>query len=207
MKKSIKILLIIIIILVILVISSLGMVWFLISLGNDFKLADYDYLIDPRITEMKDEKMLAVKVEGDPNSKSNKPFASLFEEFYKLKRENKNIVMSPPKGRWPVDINTPKEEWTGYYGITLPNDIEERDLGNGVKIETWEYGKVAEILHPGSYANETPTIEKLKKFIEDEGYEIKGDSHEEEYLKGPGMYFKGNEDNYYTVIRYRVKKK
>ena len=54
--------------------------------------------------------------------------------------------------------------------------------------------------------DETPTIEKLKAFINERGYEISGD-HEEEYLKGPGMFFKGNLNKYRTIIRYELVKK
>ncbi len=39
-----------------------------------------------------------------------------------------------------------------------------------VKIGTWKYGEVAEILHVGRYDKEEPTVEKLKKFIADKGY-------------------------------------
>ena len=51
-----------------------------------------------------------------------------------------------------------------------------------------------------------PTVEKLKSFVATNGYEIAGD-HEEEYLKGPGMFSKGNPDEYYTILRYQVRKK
>lgn len=73
-----------------------------------------------------------------------------------------------------------------------------------VKLTKWEYGTIAEILHTGPYSSETPTIERLKKFIKDSGYEIIGD-HEEEYIKGPGL-FPSNPKDYYTIIRYRIKK-
>ena len=72
-------------------------------------------------------------------------------------------------------------------------------------LTTWEYGDVAEMLHVGPYDREEPTIAKLKQFIKECGYEIVGE-HEEEYLKGPGMFSKGNPDKYLTIIRYRVKK-
>jgi effector-binding domain-containing protein len=64
---------------------------------------------------------------------------------------------------------------------------------------------VAEILHIGPYDREEPDIARLTGFIKDNGYSIIGD-HEEEYLKGPGMFSKGNPEKYYTIIRYRVKK-
>jgi hypothetical protein len=58
----------------------------------------------------------------------------------------------------------------------------------------------------GGYDKEKPTIERLKAFIEQSGYEIAG-LHEEEYLRGPGMIFRGNPDTYLTIIRYPVRKK
>ncbi len=69
----------------------------------------------------------------------------------------------------------------------------------------WRYGTVAEILHVGSYATETPTIERLHQFIADQGYEIAG-PHEEEYLKGPGMWGVKEKD-YLTIIRYQVRQR
>ncbi|MEW6104621.1 MAG: GyrI-like domain-containing protein [bacterium] len=74
-----------------------------------------------------------------------------------------------------------------------------------IEIKEWEYGDVAEILHIGPYSEETPTIEKLHNFIKENGYKVIGE-HEEEYLKGPGMFGKGNPKKYYTIIRLRVAK-
>ncbi|MFH0768533.1 MAG: GyrI-like domain-containing protein, partial [Chloroflexota bacterium] len=72
--------------------------------------------------------------------------------------------------------------------------------GINVKLETWDYGTVAQILHLGSYDQEQPNIERLHKFIEESGYEIAG-MHEEEYLTRPDSKFPK------TIIRYPVKKK
>jgi hypothetical protein len=74
-----------------------------------------------------------------------------------------------------------------------------------VAIATWAYGDVAEILHVGSYSTEQPDIERLRAFIDSQGYRVVGD-HEEEYVKGPGMIFAGDPDTYLTIIRLRVKK-
>jgi hypothetical protein len=65
---------------------------------------------------------------------------------------------------------------------------------------------VAEIFHIGPYSEEPHTIAKLYQFIKDNGYKLVG-AHEEEYLKGPGMFSKGNSAKYQTIIRYRIKKK
>ena len=79
------------------------------------------------------------------------------------------------------------------------------ESGLSVRLEPWEYGDVAEILHIGPYDREKPTVERLLAFIRAGGYEAIGD-HEEEYLKGPGMFFRGDPEKYQTIIRYRVKK-
>jgi effector-binding domain-containing protein len=89
----------------------------------------------------------------------------------------------------------------GTYGIPIKAGVKVEQ--GSVRSEIWEYGLVAEILHIGSYDTEEPTVDRLTKFIEDNGYRIIGD-HEEEYVKGPGMFFKGNPDKYRTIIRFRI---
>jgi hypothetical protein len=87
---------------------------------------------------------------------------------------------------------------------SLPSQ-DTGESGLRVTLTTWEYGDVAEILHVGPYDREERTIARLTGFIKECGYEPVGD-HEEEYLKGPGMFSQGNPDKYLTIIRYRVKK-
>ena len=70
-------------------------------------------------------------------------------------------------------------------GIT---DLPEVRGEGGLTVElgTWEYGEVAEVLHVGPYSAEEPTVELLKAYLRDQGYQIAGD-HEEVYLRGPGL--------------------
>ena len=72
-----------------------------------------------------------------------------------------------------------------------------------MSIRTWEYGMVAEVLHVGSYSSEEPDIRRLTDFIASQGYRVIGD-HEEEYVKGPGVFFAGDPAKYLTIIRLRV---
>jgi len=95
------------------------------------------------------------------------------------------------------------EQWTITIGLPIPEDttsLPQKVAGTEVKIETWEYGIVAQILHLGAYDQEGPTVERLQKFIEDSGYEIAG-VHEEEYLTSPDAKVVK------TIIRYPVRKK
>lgn len=163
-----------------------------------------DDLKTPRITTMPDQKMLVVEAKGDPNTAGQAAFGLLFKTFFSLP----GVRMAAPRARWssPGMGADAKSEWTGYYALPLPESVTGLPAGlQGVKIEIWPYGEVAEILHVGPYAEETPTIEKLHKFIAEKGYEIAG-LHEEEYIVGPGL---GPTDpaTYRTIIRYQIKKK
>jgi hypothetical protein len=72
-------------------------------------------------------------------------------------------------------------------------------------LTTWEYGEVAEILHVGPYDREEPTLQRLRKFVQAEGYAIVGE-HEEEYVRGPTLTGPGDPEQYLTILRYRVAK-
>jgi len=85
----------------------------------------------------------------------------------------------------------------------VPDDtmeLPQKVPGITVNLETWQYGTVAQVLYLGPYSEETPTIEKMTRFIADSGYEIIG-VHEEEYLSKPDA------DIPKTIIRYEVRKK
>jgi hypothetical protein len=117
---------------------------------------------------------------------------ALYGSVYTLKFELKKKGMPTFKvgglrARYPDAHLVPKEEWTHIIGLPIPEDttsLPQKVPDVQVKIETWEYGTVAQILHLGPYDQEYPTIERLHKFIEENGYEIAG-MHEEEYLTRP----------------------
>ena len=168
-------------------------------------LDKYAYLKNPQISKMPGQKMIVVEVKGDPNVVGGDTFKALYGMFFRLKAQGKK--MAAPRAMWPNLLNKPKNEWIGIYGLPVPDSVqrlpEQKDKSvPEVKIETWDYGEVAEILHTGSYGGETATIETLQKFIKDSGYKIAG-YHEEEYLKGPGLFTKPSQ--YKTIIRYCVK--
>jgi hypothetical protein len=165
-------------------------------------------LVEPRITDMPDQKMIVVEVQGNPNEVGGKAFGLLFKAYYKVKEAPKGRRQPAPRARWPKDLDTPMSGWLGRYALPVPETVSalpEMKVDSGLKIGlvTWQYGKVAEILHVGPYGEETVTIEKLLKFIADSGHKTAGE-HEEEYLKGPGMIFRGDPEKYLTIIRYPV---
>lgn len=175
--------------------------------GVDLK--QYEALKDPNISTKEPAKMLVIQITGDPEKTAGQGYSRLYRMNYKLPDNDIESHRQLPRARWPKPFETPREEYIGIYAVPVSNKISALPEGVDnpepkVKLENWEYGEVAEILHIGSYEKEAPTIDRLKKFILDKGYEISG-VHEEEYLKGPGMFFKGNEDEYVTIIRYPVK--
>lgn len=179
----------------------------LIGCGKNFE--EYEYLSDPQISEKAPQKMLVYEAVGNPNETVGEAFGALISTFFKLKKAHDKDMVAP-LARWPKSADTPMDEWVGIYAMPVAETVTEipaQTLSEhpALKLETWEYGVVAEILHKGSYASEGPTVERLHQFITDSGYEISG-LHEEEYLKGPGMFGPGNPDKYYTIIRYPVAK-
>ncbi len=163
---------------------------------------------DPQIVEMPSQKMAIVRGKGAPDKVFAEVMPALYGSVYtlkfSLKKEGKpTFKVTGLRARYPDALTAPKDQWTHIIGLPVPDDTTAlpRKVPNvEVRLETWEYGTVAQILHLGLYDQETPTIERLLKFIEDKGYVITG-MHEEEYLTRPDAKVVK------TIIRYPVRKK
>jgi len=163
-------------------------------------------LTQPEIVEMGPQKMAVVLTKGDPNKVAAEAMPALYGSVYKLKFELKkkgiDFKVGRLRARWPDAHIVPKDQWTGIWGLPIPDDVAEMPQKMPeiqVKIESWQYGTVAQILHFGPYKDEGPTVERLHRFIKDSGYEIAG-THEEEYLTSPKAKVQK------TLIRCPVKK-
>lgn len=172
-------------------------------------LSLYQSLKEPKISNKASMKVMVIEIIGEPGKTSGEAFGRLFKMKFKLK--NNNLKESLPRARWPKPFETPKNEYIGIFALPVSNEVDSLppNVDNPepmIQLTNWEYGEVAEILHIGAYDKEAPTVEKLKSFIAANGYEISG-AHEEEYLKGPGMFGKGNPEEYQTILRYQVRKK
>ena len=163
---------------------------------------------EPQILEMPRQKMAVVYGKGTPDKVFPELMPALYGSVYTLKFDLKKkglptFKVSGLRARYPDAHLVPMDEWTHIIGLPIPEDttsLPQKVAGTEVKIETWEYGTVAQILHLGAYDQEQPTVERLQRFIEDSGYEIAG-VHEEEYLTTPDAKVVK------TLIRYPVKKK
>jgi hypothetical protein len=205
--KKTKVALIAVVAVVVLIVGA-GFFWFGAG-GPD--PAQFEYLKEPQVSMMADQKVLQVEAKGEPGAVGGEAFGLLFKTYFKLKGVPKGPKQPAPRARWPLSLHTPKEQWIGRYAMPVPESVgplPAQEVGASelrVEITTWVYGQVAEILHVGPYDAEEPTIRTLMQFIKDRGYEITGE-HEEEYIKGPGLFSQGDPQKYLTIIRYRIKK-
>ncbi len=164
---------------------------------------------EPEILEMPAQKMAAIYARGKPGEVFPRVLPVLYSSVSFLKFDRKKSGGSDAfkigglRARYPDAHFTPVEEWTNVIGMPVPEDttfLPQKVGGAEVKIERWEYGTVAQILHHGSYDNEGNAVERLLRFIIDNGYEIIG-VHEEEYVTSPDA------KSPRVIIRYRVRKK
>lgn len=175
--------------------------------GPEFK--EVSHLCTPRITTMPPAKMLVVEATGEPEKTVGAAFGLLFKTYFKIKDRPKGNAYEGCRARWPRPLETPRDQWVGIYAMPVPASVTSipavpSKAGLHAELREWSYGTVAEILHVGSYAGEDTTVQKLRRFITENGYVITGD-HEEVYLKGPGL-LPTNPDKYLTIIRYEVRK-
>lgn len=176
----------------------------------EVNLAPYLFLRSPRIAQRVDERVVQVVVKGDPEETSRAAIALLYRVFMGLDGAREMLPVAP-KARWPIAPDTPREAMVGHFALAVPRVVQAlpanaQEDGLRAELTTWTYGDVAEILHVGAYDDLRHTIERLETFIEERGYIIAG-PQEEEYLKGPGMLFRGDPARYHTVIRYNVRRK
>lgn len=169
----------------------------------------------PEISEMPAQKVISVEVQGDPNQATDQLMTPLYSTAYAVRKIYKQQGMlfkvEKLRGRWPhINMNKAKSDWRGTYALPVPNGvdvlptIEASKNINGIKItlEQWDYGKVAYVLHVGSYTTESSTIHILMRYLASCGMEIIPNSHEEIYLSDPT---KIPADKLKTIILYRIK--
>lgn len=163
----------------------------------------------PELTKVEPITVLSLTSVGDPNN-SEKYFNALYGTAYATKFKvfkplGKEMKLGKLLARWPDAHLKPKNQWTGIWGLPVPDFVKTKDLiqkdpNLPVRVEVWKYNDVAHILHKGSYSEEGPSVQKLHDFIKAAGHEIDGNSHEEVYLTSPDA------KDQKTIIRYKIKK-
>lgn len=162
----------------------------------------------PQLSKIEKRKVLTVITLGDPNKIVEPYMKALYGTAYSTKMKffkPKGIKMEvgPLSAFWPDAHLKEKKDWTGIWNLEIPmyvkeSDLLQKDKDINVKIKMLSGGKIAQILHLGSYSEEGPTVKKLHDFIKENSLEIIGD-HEEVYLSRPGT------KQQKTLIRYLVK--
>ncbi len=130
-------------------------------------------------------------------------------------------VAPPLEGLWWVNDMREfslkrKDEWKWTLMIMQPDFITEymvKNAGNELKekkdspaisitrLEDFQEDLSAQIMHIGPYSAEGPTVEKIHRFIRENGYELRG-KHHEIYLGDPR---RTAPEKLKTVIRQPVK--
>jgi hypothetical protein len=111
----------------------------------------------------------------------------------------------------------PREEWNWKSMIRQPDFIKSDILEeirpevlkkkglkqvNNVKLEVFDEGFSAQILHLGPYSDEERSIVILNNFVEEQGYKNRG-YHHEIYLNDPN---RTTPEKVKTIIRHQVEK-
>ena len=183
------------------------MVFLLLSCYSD--LEDYNYLVEPVIVKEDSLKLIVITKKGDPQQITGDIFRILFKTFQTIKRKNSDIQIRSLRIRWEIkDVKNPSN-CLAHYGMPVPSQIDSipeiiRNENPEVKLEKWGYGTIGKVLHIGPYKTERASILKLRKYIKDNDYSITS-KIEEEFLKGPGFFTRGDPDEYYTIVRYVIK--
>jgi len=155
-------------------------------------------------------------------------FLDALERLYTLayaikfgsKANELDFVVPKMEGFWWVEGDvpfeeTPREEWNWKIMFRMPDFIGKTDFesaisnlidkekissDHGLVFEEIHEGLSAQMLHLGSYDNESESLSKLHGFIEKEGFEICG-YHHEVYLSDPR---KTAEEKLKTILRYAI---
>lgn len=85
------------------------------------------------------------------------------------------------------------------FPIRKGKDVE------GISVRELKGGKAVTLIHKGPYENLGDSYKKMFAYLNEKGFKTKLPTREV-YLKGPGMIFKGNPNNYLTEIIVMVQK-
>jgi hypothetical protein len=123
---------------------------------------------------------------------------------YKKKHPTRDYVVPPLEGLWFMEDMTKwtaenKSDWKWTLLIRIPDYITEKeaveaiktarikkglDIIDKVRWETYQEGKVVQVLYIGAYKDEHPTIMAMHDFAKKGGFQLRG-KHHEIYLSDP----------------------
>jgi len=180
----------------------------------------------PGLVDVPDGMYLAILGKGHPSEEEyGSAMMALYSCVYTLKFKYKAKEMDysimPLEGLWWIedgvfDANNPAPggKWRWKSMIQVPNYVTENALNETqrelvekkgekvmeVKLERFSEGLAAQVMHRGPYSEETPTINLLHSWVEENGYRLRGDHHEI-YMNNPQ---RTKPENLKTIIRHPV---
>lgn len=159
---------------------------------------------EPHIYTLTGGRVLVAQITGDPEITMDTAAITLYSASRKLKLSPS--YMSARHLQWNQRDTTPPQDWVVDYSKMVPETAtglaDIKDTAD-VKIfyERREETEIAEILHLGPYETIPESLEKLRQFIDKEGYKISG-WYEEVYIVFEQI--EPNPYDYETLLRYRV---
>jgi hypothetical protein len=183
---------------------------------------------DPALVEVPELSFMMIDGQGDPNTSDayRDALEALFSVSYTLKFTLKraegglDYAVMPLEGLWwsndgsSVGV-TDKSTWSWTSMIMQPDEVTAEMVSDaieaarakrpipaadGMRLERFDEGLSAQLLHFGSYAEEGPNIVRLHEFIASSGYVLVG-KHHEIYLGDPR---RSAPEKLRTVIRQPV---
>jgi hypothetical protein len=136
-------------------------------------------------------------------------YGSAYTLKFTLKKAEpeRDFKVAPLEGQWWADLEAPtfeelerdRDAWNWTMMIAVPDGVTAAEVAaaaeaaarrrplpaaGSIRLEQFEEGLAAQIMHIGPYADEAPTIEVLHAFVAQQGYELRG-RHHEIYLGDP----------------------
>jgi hypothetical protein len=183
----------------------------------------------PEIIEVPEFNFLTYTGRGEPGGVDysealNALYSSVYTLKFAMKKKGADFTVMTLEGLWwwdnPVIVNLedapPRETWNWKSMILVPNTITEEMLvetkstlkkkekpAENVKLERFQEGTSAQILHIGPFSEETRSQKILHNFIAEKGYRLRG-RHHEIYLSDPR---KSPPEKWRTILRHPVEPK
>lgn len=180
----------------------------------------------PAIVDVPAFNCLMVDGKGDPNSATfQEAVGTLYSVAYTLKFSfKKERAIDYPvmalEGLWDADDITDfarqkRDNWAWTLFIVLPDIVTKKDVAETVaavkkkakfprfpevRFEKFSEGRAAQVMHVGPYSAETETIQRLHRFVEEQGLRLRG-RHHEIYLGDPR---RSAPEKLKTIIRHPV---
>jgi hypothetical protein len=184
---------------------------------------------EPQLVELDAHYYLTIQGKSHPDSDLfMQAIETLYGVAYAIKfltkAEDQDFTVPKMEGYWWVDgglenqhkfLEVPKDDWNWMIVIRMPDFVEEahffravaqvREKKNPTYLEDLKFqllneGRCAQILHVGSYDEETPTIMRLLDYIKAQGLKTRG-YHHEIYLSDPR---RTAPEKRKTILRYEV---